>query len=113
MHLNVTPEVLMTQLGYSRNEQTQKQIEEAIANTNGFEKFAKHIISLNDALKHMHAFVAASNSVKHFKIKCDNLDAPEILEEFHNEVEHFSKKYNVEIKKLDGKEVYYIIGIKK
>ncbi len=112
MHLEVTPEVLISQLGYSRNEQTQKQIEAIIDNTKGFEKFAKHIISLNDTLKHMHAFVAMSNSDKYLKIKCGNADATEILKEFHAEVEHFSKKYNVEMKKLPNKEVYYIIGIK-
>jgi hypothetical protein len=112
MHLEVTPEVLISQLGYSRNEQTQKQVENIIANTNGFDKFAKHIISLNDALKKMNAFVALSNSEKYLKIKCGNADATEILKEFHNEVEHFSNKYNVEVKKLPNKEVYYIIGIK-
>jgi uncharacterized radical SAM superfamily Fe-S cluster-containing enzyme len=112
MHLEVTPEVLISQLGYSRNEQTQKQAEAIIANTKGFEKFAKHIISLNDALKHMNAFVALSNSENYLKIKCGNADATEILKEFHTTVKHFSDKYNVDIKKLENKEVYYIIGIK-
>ncbi len=111
MHLEITPEVLITQLGYSRNEQTQKQVKDIIENTKGFEKFAKHIISLNDNLKHMNAFIAMSNSEKYLKIKCGNTDATEILKEFHSEVEHFSKKYNVKMKKLDNKEVYYIIGI--
>ncbi len=112
MHLEVTPEVLISQLGYSRNEQTQKQVKDIIANTKGFKKFAKHIISLNDSLKHMNAFVALSNSEKYLKIKCGNEDASEIVKEFNLAVEHFSEKYNVEIKKLSNKEVYYIIGIK-
>jgi len=112
MHLEVTPEVLISQLGYSRNEQTQTQVENIIANTKGFEKFAKHIINLNDSLKHMNAFVALSNSEKYLKIKCGNADATEIVKEFHSAVEHFSDKYNVEIRKLLNKEVYYIIGVK-
>jgi hypothetical protein len=110
MHLEVTPEVLISQLGYSHNEHTKKQAEDIIANTKGFEKFAKHIISLNDTLKHMKAFVALSNSVNHLKIKCGDEDSQEILKEFHQTVEHFGSKYHLELKKLDGKEVYYIIG---
>ena len=112
MHLKITPEVLISQLGYSRNEQTQKQVEAIIANTKGFDKFAKHIISLNDALKHMNAFVALSNSENYLKIKCGNEDATEILKEFHLTVTHFSNKYNVQLKKLPNKEVYYIVGVK-
>ena len=110
MHLEITPEVLISQLGYSRNEHTQTQAEDIIANTKDFDKFAKHIISLNDSLKHMNAFVALSNSHKYLKIKSGNEDATEILKEFHEAVERFRVKYDVEIKKLDGKEVYYIIG---
>lgn len=112
MHLEVTPEVLISQLGYSRNEHTTQQAEEIIANTNNFDKFSKHIISLNDTLKHMNAFVALSNSTKYLKIKCGNEDATEILKEFHNAVSHFSDKYNVIVEKLPNKEVYYIIGTK-
>ncbi len=112
MHLEITPEVLISQLGYSHNEQTQKQVEAIIENTNNFSKFSKHIISFNDSLKHMNAFIALSNSENYLKIKCGNSDATEILKEFHEAVKHFSDKYHVEIKKLDNKEVYYIIGIK-
>ena len=113
MHLDITLEVLIKQLGYSNNEQTQKQVKEIIENTHEFEKFSKHIISFNDSLKHMNAFIALSNSEKYFKIKCGNEDASEILKEFHDAVDHFSSKYDVEIKRVDGKEVYYIIGRNK
>ena len=110
MQLEVTPEVLISQLGYSKNEHTLKQAQDIIENTKGFNKFAKHIISLNDTLKHMNAFVALSNSERYLKIKCGNEDAQEIVKEFHEAVEHFSNKYNVEVKKLDKKQVYYILG---
>jgi hypothetical protein len=111
MNLEVTPEVLISQLGYSHNEQTQKQAELIIQNTNNFNKFSKHIISFNDTLKHMNAFIALSNSENYLKIKCGNVDATEILKEFHIAVEHFGNKYNVKMKKLPNKEVYYILGI--
>ena len=110
MHLKITAEVLVSQLGYSRNEQTLKQAKDIIANTQDFSKFAKHIISLNDSLKHLNAFVALSNSEKYLKIKCGNVDAKDLLDEFHNEVKHFSEKYGVKIEKIKNKEVYYIIG---
>ena len=110
MHLEITPEVLISQLGYTKNEHTLTQVEAIIDNTKGFEKFAKHIISLNDTLKHMKAYVAMSNSENYLKVKCDENDAPEILEEFHSTVEHFSDKYKVKFQKVDGKEVYYMLG---
>ncbi len=110
MHLEITPEVLISQLGYTNNEYTIKQATDIINNTKDFDKFSKHIISLNDSLKHMNAFVALSNSNNYLKIKCGNEDATEIVKEFHEAVKHFSDKYNVEIKKVDNKEVYYIVG---
>ena len=110
MHLDITPEVLISQLGYTNNEHTIKQANDIINNTKDFDKFAKHIISLNDSLKHMNAFVALSNSHNYLKIKCGNEDATEIVKEFHEAVNHFSDKYNVEIQKVDNKEVYYIVG---
>jgi len=111
MHLDVTSEVLISQLGYSRNEHTLQQADDIIANTKGFDKFAKHIISLNDGLKHLNAFVALSNSKKYLKVKCGNSDAKQNVKEFHTTLEHFSDKYNVKLEKLPNKEVYYIIGI--
>lgn len=110
MQIEVTPEVLLSQLGIAKSEAAYKQIEKAMNNTTNFSKFAKHIISLNDELKHMNAYVALSNSQDVFKIKCDSNDAPEILDEFHQQVQHFSSKYNVNLQAVDGKSVYYIIG---
>jgi len=110
MHLDVTAEMLLLELGYTRRDSTLSQIEEIIQNTRGFEKFAKHIISLNEELRHMKAYIAISNSLNYLKIKCDDNDAPEILEEFHEEVKHWGNKYHVELQKVKNKEVYYIIG---
>jgi hypothetical protein len=110
MHIDVTAEVLLLQLGYSNNDHILTQIQERIDNTNGFDKFSKHIISLNDKLKHMNGYIAISNSEKYFKIKCDEQDVPAVISEFNNEVERFASKYSVNIKKLDNKNVYYILG---
>ena len=110
MQLDISPEVLLSQLGYAKSDSSLKQAEKIINGTKEFNKFSKHIISLNDHLKKMNAYVALSNSTEFLKIKCDDNDADEILEEFHEEVAHWSSKYNVEVKKLDKKPVYYILG---
>lgn len=111
MQLDISPEVLLSQLGYAKSDSSLKQAEKIINTTKDFSKFSKHIISLNDHLKKMNAYVALSNSNDYLKIKCDDHDADEILEEFHEEVTNWATKYHVELKKLDSKPVYYILGV--
>lgn len=109
MHLDVTPEVLASQLKIGKTDTVIEQINKAIENTNNFYKFAKHIISLNDKLKEFDSFIALSNSFPLFKIKCED---KKFLSEFTKEVNHWSNKYNVEIEKVENKNVYYIKGIR-
>ena len=75
------------------------------------EKFAKQIITLNDHLKKMNAYVGLSNKTDFFKIKCDENDSKEIIEEFHDAVWKWAEKYNVELERLDKKPIYYILGV--
>ncbi len=111
MHLEITAEVIVSQLEIGKTESSIAQATKAMASTKDFEKFSKHIISLNDKLKHMHGFVSLSNSEPYFKIKCDTTnDSSEIIKEFTQEVQHWSTKYDVELKKVQDKDVYYIIG---
>ncbi|QKF82761.1 hypothetical protein CRV08_03185 [Halarcobacter ebronensis] len=112
MQLEVSPEVLLSQLGYTKSDSALKQAQTIMKQTKEFDKFSKHIISLNDNLKKMNAYVALSNSSEYLKIKCDENDADEILEEFHDYVNQWAEKYNVDLQKLDKKEVYYILGTK-
>ena len=51
-----------------------------------------------------HFFVA-----RFFKIKVE-ATSPEIAEEAHEKIKHFSDKFKVTVNKLDNKETYYIIG---
>ncbi len=111
MQLDVTAEVILSQLGYSNNEGALKQAQKAIDVTKGYEKFAKHILTLNDQLKKLNAYVGLSNKTDYFKIKCDEADSDEILEEFHDVVWKWAKKYNVDIERLDKKPIYYILGV--
>jgi len=110
MHIDITPEAILTQLGFTPSDNTVAQMERIMNNTNGFEKFAKHIFSLNDSLKHMHGFIAPSNSNDYLKIKSEEDVAKEIMDEFHETINHWADKYKVTIEKVPGKETYYIIG---
>ena len=110
MQLEVSAEVILSQLGYSKSEASLKQAEKMMQETANFEKFAKHIFTLNDHLKKMNAYVSLSNKSNYLKIKCDENDSEEILQEFHEEVSHWANKYNVNLEKTDNKHVYYILG---
>ncbi len=85
MQIEITPEMILSQLEYTVNSSSLEQAEKAINNTKGFEQFAKHLISLNDHLKHMNAYVALSNNEAYFKIKSENKNEA-MLKEFHEAV---------------------------
>jgi hypothetical protein len=110
MQLDVSAEVILSQLGYSKSDASLQQAEKIINSTSNFDKFSKHIFTLNDHLKKMNAYVALSNKSDYLKIKCDENDSNEILQEFHNEVSHWADKYNVKLEKLDARHIYYILG---
>jgi len=101
----------LVQLGYPVKEATLSQLERIIKNTDGFDKFAKHIISLNDEIKKYSAIVALSNSKDYLKIKCDS-QKPNDIEAFKDVVSNWSSKYKVALKQLEGKNSYYILGMK-
>jgi hypothetical protein len=109
MHIDITPENLLIQLGYPANPVTIKQMEVIIANTQQFDAFSKHILSLNDELKHLNGFIAMSNSTQYLKIKTENSKAEE-LTPFLETLEKWSDKYKVTLKRVEGKNTFYIIG---
>lgn len=110
MQLDVSAEVILSQLGYSKSDASLQQAEKIIGLTSNFDKFSKHIFTLNDHLKKMNAYIGLSNKSDYLKIKCDENDSDEILKEFHEEVSHWADKYNVKLQKLDNKHIYYILG---
>jgi len=110
MDINLTPEALLSQLGYTKTEPSIKQMEKTIGNTNGFNNFSKHILALHAQLAPMKGFVALSNSKDVFKIKRSQEVSKEIDEEFVNLVEGWANKYKIELEKVAKKPTYYIIG---
>ena len=112
MHLDLTPEALLAQLGYTKTEQTLKQINDIIDNTKNFDKFSQHIPSFNDALAVEKGYIAMSNSEDHLKIKCDEDSSADNLSAFRELVKHWADKYKLELKQVENKNTYYIIGQK-
>lgn len=110
MQIDVTPEVLLAQLGYTKSEQTIQQVQKAIDNTQGFEKFAKHLISLHDELARIKGIVALSNSKDVFKIKGSEETSEEFQKEFETLLENWSTKYKVTLEQVEKKPTYYILG---
>ncbi len=102
-------EAMLTQLGYVPNEALLKQLKRIESNTLGYEKIRKHIMDLHVTLKVDNSFVAMSNTNDCFKIKV-GLVSPEVAQEAHEKIQHFSDKFKVEVNKLDNKETYYIVG---
>ena len=100
---------MLTQLGYAPNEALVSQLKRIEENTSGYEKIQKHIMDLHDHLKVDGSFVALSNSEDYFKIKIE-AQSPELTQEAHEKIQHFSDKFKVKVNKLDNKETYYILG---
>ena len=110
MQIDLSPEALLIQLGYSATEQSIEQMKKAIDNTNGFENFSKHLLSLHDELAHIKGVVALSSSKDVFKIKGSVDTSKEIQQEFTEIVKHWSEKYKINIEQIASKPTYYILG---
>jgi len=111
MDLNITAENLLAQLGYPRSEVMMEQMNAIIDHTKGFDKFSKHLLSLSDDLQHYGGYVAMSNSFARLKIKTDNTRSEDVIA-FTNAIKHWSEKYKVILRKVEGRNTYYIIGQK-
>jgi len=109
MSIKADVENILIQLNYPVNDATKAQLERIIQNTPGFEKFAKHIFSLNDELKKIDATVAMSNSKDYLKIKSNSKDENEI-QKFEELKDNWANKYKIKLQKVENKNTYYILG---
>jgi hypothetical protein len=110
MHLELTPEAILKQLGYNVTSQTEAQVERILANTPNIEKFLPHLPSFIDALAVEKGFIALSNSKDYFKVKCDEDSNAQNAQAFHDLVSHWADKYKLQLQKVVDKNTYYIIG---
>jgi len=102
-------DAILVQLGYVPNNALIQQLNRIEENTIGYDKIKKHIMDLHNHLKVDDAYVAMSNSNDCFKIKIES-KSPELAQEAHEKISHFSQKFKVTVNKLDNKETYYIVG---
>ena len=105
-------EAMLKQLGYAPNEALLRQIDKIVTNTRSFEKIQKHILDLHEHLKVDNSHVAMSNSEDYLKIKVE-APSPERQEEAMEKINHFADKYKVDLKQVEGKNTYYIVGFNK
>ena len=105
----VNTDAVLTKLGYIPNDTLRIQLEKIVANTKDYEKIIKHVLDLHDALQVDKSYVAMSNSNDFLKIKIEAA-SEEMKAEALEKIERFSKKYKVQLQKVDGKDTYYIVG---
>jgi len=109
MNIELTPENLLIQLGYPVQNATLAQMQRIIANTPGFDRFAKHLLTLNDEVRRFGGIVALSNSKDYLKAKTDSTKSEEI-EAFLEVLRHWSDKHKITLEKVEGKNTYYLLG---
>jgi len=109
MHIDITPENLLVQLGYPLNEALLKQMERAIAATRGFDTFSRHLLNLKDELSRYEGYLALSNSRDLLKIKSD-ATRPEEIEAYRAFLDKWARKYKVTLEAVEGSNTYYLIG---
>ena len=109
MHIDVTPETLLIQLGYPRSDALLAQMERTIAATDGFETFAHHLLTLKDAIARYEGYIALSNSRDALKIKSDAVQ-PDEIEAYRQALVHWSDKYKVALEPVGTTATYYILG---
>lgn len=102
-------EGILRQLDYTPNDALKEQVERIINNTKSFEKIEKHMMELHKQLKVDDSYIGMSNSEDYFKIKIE-APSPELTEEAHEKIMHWSEKYKVQVARVDKKDTYYIKG---
>ena len=112
MHLELTPEALLSQLGYQKSEPMLKQMENIINNTNKFNSFSQHLLSLHDNLAHIKGYIAMSNSENYLKIKRGEGLSEEIAKEYKDTIINWANKYKIELQNVKNTSTYYILGHK-
>ncbi len=99
----ITDDALLVQLGYTVTSGTREMLKNIIKNTRGYEELKSRLLSLQKKLEPYGSFVGLSSSKNFFKIKNENNS-----KEVYSLVESWSKKYKVNLVKVNGGQTYYI-----
>jgi len=109
MHIEITPENLLIQLGYQPTPTLLKQMKTIMTQTSNFSHFSKHLLSLKDELQPIGAFIAMSNSQEYLKVKLESASDSEVSV-FVKTLKKWGEKYKVALQKVEGKNTFYILG---
>lgn len=107
----MTNDAILKQLGYTVTDSAMEQVEKVINNTHSFEYVKKHLITLHDQLQAHLSYVALSSNKDYFKIK-NMAQGKEMIDGVNKMITRWSKKYKIEIEKVDNKDTYYVLGHK-
>ncbi len=109
MHIDITPESLLVQLGYPPNDALLAHMKRTLNATPGFDTFSRHLLSLKDDIARFDGYLALSNSRNALKIKCDATHA-EKTTAYHDTLKRWAQKYKVTLEPVPGTHTYYILG---
>ena len=110
MHIEITAENLLVQLGYPLNDALLAQMQRTLNATPGFDQFSKHILSLKDEIARFEGYIALSNSRDVLKIKSDATH-PEEINAYKTALKKWAEKYKVALEHVAGTNTFYILGL--
>ena len=110
MHIDITPENLLTQLGYPLNDALLAQMKHTMETTPGFDAFSRHLLSLKDEIARFEGYLALSNSRDVLKIKSD-ASRPEEIDAYKAILKKWADKYKVSLEQVGETNTFYILGL--
>ncbi len=110
MHITITPDNLLTQLGYPHTDALYAQMERTLAATPGFDTFSKHLLNLKDDIAVFEGYIALSNSRDVLKIKSD-ASHPGEVEAYKETLKKWADKYKVSLEQVGETNTFYILGL--
>ncbi len=110
MHIDITPENLLIQLGYPVNDVLLEQMQHTLASTQGFDSFSRHLLSLKDEIARFEGYIALSNSRDVLKIKSD-ATYPEKIHAYKEALQKWANKYKVTLEQVGETNTFYILGL--
>lgn len=99
----ITDDALLVQLGYTLTGGTRDMLRNIIKNTHGYEELKNRLLSLQKKLEPYGSFVGLSSSGNFFKIKNEDNS-----KEAYSVIENWSRKYKVNLVKVNGGKTFYI-----
>ncbi len=101
----ISHEALLTQLGFRPNKQILNDLRRVLKSLSSSQDIIKHLVVLNDKIKHYGSSITLSSTTNYFKIKIPNPS-----QELQSEIDRWADKYKVKLIKTTDSNNYYIAG---